>query len=690
MENASVALFVDRARAVRPGFQLDEKNAAAVAALCDRLEGLPLALELAAAWVRTLTPAQILERLSQRFDLLVGHRRDVAARHQSLRAAIEWSYQLLSADQRHFFAQLSVFRGGWTLAAAEAVTEAGEERFDRDSGQPRGVVTPAEALATARREQGAGRALAYLQQLQECSLVVGEEAGEEMRYRLLETLREFAAEQVEPEERRGLARRHAAFFLALAERADAAAEGEEGAARLQEVEQEYDNLRAALDGCLQSHPSRDAVAMTEDVELGLALAAALGSFWIVRGNFAEGRRYLTAVLARSGAIVSSARARALTIAGRLAQLQDGGPAASYRLLEEGLAMARALEDRPLVAWTLLFMVDQAPRHLTAEQCQALCEESLALYRELGDRRGMAVALITLGLICYTEDARRARAFYEEGAAALRELGSSRALAWACFHLSSACYSVGDYEPASAAGRECLALFEQFAEPMGIAACHDLQGEIALAQGDLASARRHFEKLRDYSLDLGSQPSIAGSDILLGDVELAEGDSDAAVALYEHGLTLAREANALVQVVRALTGLGFAALRRGDAKAAASRFVECLSMDRDWHHPRFVLPCVEGLAGALILGAAAGPAHAPPTTTAAAHPDLLCAARLSGAAEAVRDRIGPLGPSPREQSEHDGWIATLRASLGNAAFTAAWEAGRGLSWDEMMACALGES
>jgi predicted ATPase/DNA-binding SARP family transcriptional activator len=656
MENASVQLFVDRARAVRPGFQIGENNAAAVAALCDRLEGLPLALELAATWVRSLTPAQILERLSQRFELLVWHRRDVAARHQSLRAAIEWSYQLLSADQRCFFAQLSVFRGGWTLAAAEEVTE-----------EP--------------------RALAYLHQLQQCSLVVGEETGEAMRYRLLETLREFAAEQVEPEERRKLARRHAAFFLALAERADAEADGEEGVARLQEVEREYDNLRAALDGCLQSDSSRDAVAITEDIELGLALGAALGAFWLVRGHFTEGRRYLTALLARSEGLVSCTRARALTIAGRLALFQEGSSATVDRLLEEALVIARALDDRPLVASILLFQADQSRVHRAAQECRALCEEALALYRELGDRRGTAVALITLGLICEGEDWRRARAYYEEGTIVLRELGRLQPLAWAYFHLCSACYVVGDYEPAAAAGHESLALFEQFGDRMGIAACHDQQGLIALAQGDLASARRHFETLRDLHLDLGSQPGLTGASIRVGDLELAQGDPEAAATLFTRALQLARETNEVRHVVGALTGLGLSALRQGDAPAARSRFVEALSIDRDRQNPMHALPALEGLAGALTHGAAVDPAHDRPTT-ATAPPELLCAARLFGAAEAVRGRLGARR-APYEQAEYDTQVATLRASLSDDRFTAAWDAGRTLSWEQMMACALGE-
>jgi predicted ATPase/DNA-binding SARP family transcriptional activator len=657
---ASVDLFVDRARAVRPGFQLNETNAMAVAALCDRLEGLPLALELAAAWVRTLTPAQILQRLSQRFELLVGGRRNVAARHQSLRAAIEWSYQLLTAEQRRFFARLSVFRGGWTLSAAEAVTEEPE-------------------------------ALSYLQQLQECSLVVAEESGEAMRYRLLETLREFAAAQVEPEKRRELERRHATFFLALAQRADVAAESKEGAALLQEVAEEYDNLRAALDGCLQSVPSGDAAVVSEDVELGLALAAAMGYFWLVRAHHTEGRQYLKALLSRSGTIRSRDRARALVTAGRLAAYQSGAFAASHRLLEEGLALARALDDRPLVASTLLFQAELAYQHLTAEQCEAYCEEALALCRELGDRRGMAVALITLGLIARDEDGRRARAFYEEGVASLRELGSSATLAWACFHLRNAQYLVGEYEAASEVGRESLPIFQQYGEAVGIAVCHDLQIAIALARGDLPSARLHFERHRAAAYDLAAaQAGVVESSrslTILGDFALAEGDIDAAEASYQRALAIARELNDARRSVQAFTGLGRVLLRRGDPKTAASCFVESLSLDRTCHDPLDALACLEGVAYALILEAGQAGDPGPPAT-AAAPSELLRAARILGAAEAARDRIG-IPRRPREQSEHDNWVAALSASLGDAAFTAAWEAGRALSREEAMACALSE-
>jgi tetratricopeptide (TPR) repeat protein len=192
-------------------------------------------------------------------------------------------------------------------------------------------------------------------------------------------------------------------------------------------------------------------------------------------------------------------------------------------------------------------------------------------------------------------------------------------------------------------------------------------------------------LLDHYLEMGSQPGMSEAYVRLGDVELAVGDTEAAVIHYERALTIAREANALGQVVGSLIGLGRAALRRGDARQAVCHFAESLALDRDWHHTVFALPVLEALAGALTLRATAGGSEGLPAR-GAADADRLRAARLLGAAEAVRDRLGLRRP-PQEQSEHDAWIATLRATLSAPQFTAVWEAGQALSWEEMMACAL---
>jgi predicted ATPase len=279
---ASVQLFVDRAQAVRPDFQVTASNAAALADLCCRLEGIPLALELAAARVGVLTPAQILARLSQRFDLLARRGREPGARHASLRAAIDWSYHLLSPELQRFFPLLSVFRGGFTLEAAEAVCET-------------------------------AAALDALTELRECSLVLAEESGEEMRYGLLETLREYGAEQLTPEERAELARRHRDHFLQLGEQAEEELTGAAQGEWLERLETERENLRSALACCAERGEAKP----------GLRLSGSLARFWAVRGYLREGREYLTRLLALPGAeVCREARAKALNGAGILARLQS--------------------------------------------------------------------------------------------------------------------------------------------------------------------------------------------------------------------------------------------------------------------------------------------------------------------------------------------------------------------------------
>src|SRR5581483_1788954 len=279
MECASVQLFADRVRAVRPDFQVTVRNAPQVAALCQALEGVPLAIELAASRALMFTPAQMLAQLRHRFTLLTTRRMDKASRHRSLWAAIAWSYDLLSPELQRFFRGLAVFRGGWNIAAAQAVC-----------AEP--------------------RALDYLTQLRGHSLIVLEEGREEMRFRLLESLREFAAEQSSPEERSELAQRHIDHYRHLAVAAERELQGPAQLTWLERLEQERDNLRAALTAALAADPAGKA----------LPLAVALGRFWQVRAPFGEGRQWLEAALMRAPARTPG-RARALYFAGDLANMQ---------------------------------------------------------------------------------------------------------------------------------------------------------------------------------------------------------------------------------------------------------------------------------------------------------------------------------------------------------------------------------
>jgi len=304
MQFASVQLFLDRAQGVRPDFQVTPGNAARVAALCVRLEGIPLAIELAAARMQVISPTQMLSQLEGRFAFLVSRRRDVTERHRSLHAAIEWSYRLLPKELRRFFCRLSVFRGGWSLEAAEAVCE--------------------EPLA-----------LDYLAQLRECSLILSEETPQEMRFRLLETLREYADEQLSKEEREGACRRHATWFLGLAEEAHAPLFSENCSIWLDRLETEMENLRGALDW----HQAQ------ADSSPGLRLVVALHRYWDMRGYTQEGYERLKTMLRRGTDMTPDPlRARAFALVGHLAQRQ-GNYAEAAAWTEQQLAIARAMADK---------------------------------------------------------------------------------------------------------------------------------------------------------------------------------------------------------------------------------------------------------------------------------------------------------------------------------------------------------
>ena len=285
---AAVRLFADRAAAVQPEFVLTDENAAAVAQICARLDGIPLAIELAAARVRVLPPRQLLERLDDRFRILTGGSRTALERHQTLRAAVDWSYDLLTEPERALFARLAVFAGGWTLEAAEQV------------GAGEGIESP--------------EVLDLLTRLADQSLVVAQEQPDgTARYRLLESLRQYGRDKLAARAEAPAVRdRHLAHFLALAERADPGLYGPDAPAWIERLEVEHDNLRAALDWALGPAAGQGQAAR------GLRLAGALEYFWFLRVHRREGLARLQQALAHTDDAPSAARAQALYSAGALA------------------------------------------------------------------------------------------------------------------------------------------------------------------------------------------------------------------------------------------------------------------------------------------------------------------------------------------------------------------------------------
>jgi predicted ATPase/DNA-binding SARP family transcriptional activator len=495
--NVSVQLFVDRAQGVRVDFQLTPANASDVARLCTGLEGIPLAIELAAARIGVLTPAQMLERLEERFELLTTRRRMADQRHQSLRVALDWSYQLLSPELQRFFTRLSVFRGGWPLEAAEAVCE-----------EP--------------------RALEYLEQLGECSLVLAEEGLEGMRYRLLETLREFGREQLATTGEAGvIQRRHALFFL---ERAEAEWHHEWR-------ETEHDNLRAALDWAVEQG----------EVEIGLRLGNVLWAFWGQQGYATEGRQRLSTLLALPGASAWTAlRARVLVGAGYLLWIQ-GDFATARSLAAESVDIHRELGDNLGAAFSLRLVGMIVQLQGNYEAASSLHEECLRIHREAGDQEGIATCLTLLGSMAFERgDPATALPRCEEALGIFRRLveagksPSPHYFADALDQLGIVNGALGDTEAARALCHEGLTVRQQ----MGDKHCTTITlynlGQVAEAASDYAAARAHYEESLALRRELGARRGIAHCLQGLARVATAQGCYQLAVRLFAAAAAL-REA-----------------------------------------------------------------------------------------------------------------------------------------------------
>lgn len=432
----AVQLFIDRARLVRPDFQVTHQNASTLASVCYRLDGIPLAIELAAARVRSLSVEEINSKLDQRFRLLTGGSRTALPRQQTLRALIDWSHDLLSVTEQALLRRISVFAGGWTLAAAEQVC----------SGK--GVADD--------------EVLDLLTALGDKSLVLVEGRNGTTRYRLLETVRQYARDRLlECGEGEAWRDRHLACFVSLAEEAKPQLRGTDQQVWLDRLETEHDNLRAAL--TWSSAAGGDTVA-------GLRLADALFVFWYVRGYFGEARGWLSGLLAAGPDAPAAARAEALGGAGVMVW-QQGDYSAARRLHEE----------------------------------------SLAILRELGDPRGIARSLINLGLVDFDQgDYQAARARFEEGLAIRRKLGGGQGIVGALHNLGAVAKACGDYQAAWSLFEEGLATYRELGDPWGIAISLSNLGSIASERADHPVAWALNVESLAIRRELGDRRGIAES------------------------------------------------------------------------------------------------------------------------------------------------------------------------------------
>jgi tetratricopeptide (TPR) repeat protein len=590
---------------VLPAFELNWHNAAAVAHICQRLDGIPLAIELAAARMRLLTVAEIAARLDDAFGLLAGGSQLAPARHQTLRATMDWSYRLLSEYEQVLFRRMAVFSGGCSLEAVEQ------------------VCTDADLVATS--------VLEVLSQLIDKSLVmadvqVGGRFDEvKARYRLLATIRDYAQERLlDSGESERLHESHFRYFLEFAEAIEPTLRGPQQVAQLNRLEMEHDNLRAALTHALNKK---------EEAEMGLRLAIALSPFWQLRDHLTEGRKWIARALVRGSALCRTPlRARALKALMHFAKFQG-----DYR------------------------------------EAQFLADEALALFREFGDKHGIADTLLGLGNIAWHQsDYTTAQSLLQQSLALFREAGDKVGVADALHYLGHTALDQGRHEQANTLFRDSLALFREIGHAEMIETLVGDVGLVAYLREDYATARSSFEECLALSREIASKDGVARALDRLGDLARCASDDARAESLYTASLALYRQIGHKAFIASTLHNLGYVAQHRGDHPQATARFQESLNLFRDLGDKKGIAECLMGLAGVIC-----------------AQGQLQRAARLFGAAEALREAVGAV-LWPANRIEYDRNVAALSAQISEDALAAAWAEGRALSLEQAVALALSVS
>ena len=605
---AAVALFLQRAQALKPDFQITSANSRAIAEICVRLDGLPLALELAAARMKLLSPQALLMRLSQRFQVLTSGARDAPTRQQTLLNTLQWSYDLLSAREQRLFRRLAVFVGGSPLEAIEGVYRA---LSDEEMNVFDGVASLLDNNLLQQTKQ----------------------EREESRLEMLETIREYGLEVLASGgEAQATRTAHATYYLVLAQEAATTWFGPQQQAWCDRLEQDHDNLRAALQWLLES----------KEATLALQFSNALWWFWHTRAYVREGQTFLEKALAASEEMVTSARAEALRHLGQLFEMMG-----EYK------------------------------------QAEKPCEESLALYRELEDPSGVARACYALGQVTFAQDEyTRAHALLQEALTFFRETGDPLGGHFVLAHLTMVYTQQGEYVQARACAEESLVLAKQLGDKDTTAFTLLLLGKVLfVSQAGSTALEPVLEEYFSLAPEERDAASMAALDQLekispstrmygrldlLGKIALSQGDVFKAQALFEESLAFYRAQGYRKEIAESLAALGQVAAVQQDYATSLARYEEGLLLARKADSKCNVASCLEGLAG-----------------VRAAQGERLQAARLWGAAEALRQAID--APLPLiYRPAHERAVRAARAQFGERPLVAAWAEGRIMPLEHLLA------
>ena len=538
LQSEAVRLFVDRAQAVRGDFALTERNVDAVVAIARCLDGLPLAIELAAARIRLLAPEAILARLDSRLTLLTGGGRDRPERQQTLRAAIAWSYDLLDPGQQALFRRLAVFSGGWSFEEAEAIaaaTDAADSVIDdldvlHDNSLIQQVETPAQPEAAGPR------------------------------FAMLQTIQEFGREQLAAsDEMKTVKDAHASLFLALALEAEPHMRGREAVVWLERLETEHGNLRAALAWL------RD----RDDGQRAVRMAAALWRFWWLRGHISEGRDELAAALAVNGALAApAARATALDGEGVLAETQ-GNYQRAEALHQDALAISREHGDAIGIARATGNLGVVAFDRGDDERAESLLQESLAQARQAADPQLTATALNDLGGVFYSrDDLEKARSLYQESLGLRRQQGNGADIARSLNNLGAVAFRMGDFSQARHLYAESLDLYRETGDKWGAAGSLTGLAESIRREGDTPGAASLLEESLSLFEETGDTRNAAIVLHNLGDAARDCGDLDEAAARYRAALVRFQAVDDRAGMVDCIAGLGGLAVLTGSTDLAA--------------------------------------------------------------------------------------------------------------------------
>jgi predicted ATPase/DNA-binding CsgD family transcriptional regulator len=642
----AIALFIQRVRAILPTFQLTPANARAIAEICVRLDGLPLAIELAAAHIRLLPPQALLTRLSQRLQLLKQSVRTLPARHQTLRSTLDWSYNLLSQDEQRLFQCLSVFVGGWSLEAVEAVWVG--TRYIASS-----PIAPSTMTYGTHEPLSALEGVSSL--LDKSLLLQNAQEGEEPYLLMLETVREYGlhllAESGEAEKVR---QAHALYYLTWAEKAAHHLRGRQQTLWQKRLEQEQENLRAALQWCIEH----------EETELACRFGATLSWFWHISGHWSEGLHWLEAALRLADAKPPTLmRAKALRGAGDMASCQGDYPAART-WIEESVTILRELHDTRELTLSLS-MLSAIIADNDVATSRALAEESVALAREVGDSWNLAFALYLMGLaVAAPDNYTHANELLEQSVTLFRQLEDKRQLSLVLSQFGKMMASQGNMVRAETLCRESLSLARELGyKSVLLRPLYDL-AKVLRQRGDMDQATTLLQESLILVRDLGDRCLLAMILHELAYIARDQQNMAQATTLLQESLILYQEMGETFLQAGALCDLGNLAQAQGDMLRATDMYKESLALSQQIGHQEALAWNLVGLAQIVR-----------------AKKQFQRAARLFAAAEAISP--------PHRDIEHIEWtnyersLAEVRTQLDERTLAVAWAEGQTLTSEQAL-------